>query len=115
MPGTAPLSVPVQVTLDGSGSGTASAGPTGSGEAWSAITASVHCSTAAAEATCRVYAGADASARYFCDGTYAGSSGDSTTNLPPAVPPGQRVWAVWTGGDPGATAYLTLTGTRTVP
>jgi hypothetical protein len=114
MAGTAPLSALVQVTLDASGNGTASVGPTGSGEVWSQITVAVHCATNTSEATCRIYAGSDASPRYFSDGTTWGSTGDSSTNLPPTLPVGQKISAVWSGGDSGTTAYMSLSGIRTV-
>lgn len=109
-----PLNAAVQVTLDGSGNGTAGTGPTAQGETWAAgFSAAVHASTNASEATCRIYCGAGASPQYFTDGTTWGSTGDSTTNTP-QMHTGQQVTAVWTGGDPGATAYLTCTGTRSV-
>lgn len=114
MPRALPLSAFAQVTLDGSGNGTAAVGPTAQGETWAAgFTAAVHASTNAAEATCRVYCGAGSSPQYFIDGTTWGSTGDSTSNTP-QMHTGQVVTAVWTGGDPGATAYLSCTGSRTV-
>jgi hypothetical protein len=78
------------------------------------MTAAVHCATNNSEATCRVYAGAAASPNYFADGTTWGSTGDSSDNLPPTLSVGSQVFAVWSGGDPGTTAYLTLTGIRQV-
>lgn len=108
-----PLSAKAYVTLDGSGNGTASTGPLSPGEVWSGLTASVSVATNTAEATCRIYAGAAATPGYFADGTTWGSTGDSTTNLP-AVRVGGQVFAVWEGGDHGAKATLTVTGTRTV-
>lgn len=66
-----------------------------------------------AEAIGSVYAGADKTAGYFRGATTWGSTGDSTDNLP-EVRVGGQVFAVWTGGDPGALATLTVTGTRTV-
>ena len=114
MANTVPLSAMVQVALDSDGNGSVAAGPTGVGETWSQITVSVHCSTNSSEATCRLFAGADASPRWFADGTTWGSTGDSSDNLPPVVVSGQTITAVWAGGDPGATAYMVLAGTRQV-
>ena len=108
-----PLSAKAYVTLDGSGNGTAYTGPLSPGEQWSGLTAAVRVATNTAEATGSVYAGAAATPGYFCGATTWGSTGDSTTNLP-TVKVGGNVWAVWTGGDPGAQACLTVTGTRTV-
>lgn len=107
------LSVKAYVTLDGSGNGTASIGPLSPGERWSDLTVSVSVATNVAEATCRIYAGAAATPGYFADGTTWGSTGDSTTNAG-IVCVGGNVWAVWSGGDAGAKATMTISGTRTV-
>lgn len=108
-----PLNAKAYVTLDASGDGTASAGPLSSGESWDGLQASVKVATNVSEATCSTYAGAGPTPGYFCGATTWGSTGDSTTNLP-VVKVGGNIWAVWTGGDPGAQAILTITGTRTV-
>jgi hypothetical protein len=111
---TVPLNAAAQVTLDATGSGTATAGPTSPGETWQAgYTVSVHASSNASEALCRVYCGAGASPAYFNGATTWGSTGDDTANTP-ELRTGQAVTAVWTGGDPSATAYLSVAGTRTV-
>lgn len=111
---TLPLNAYASTTLDGTGAGTASTGPTSQGEVWNIAAVSVHCSTNTNEATCRVYSGSGASPAYFSDGTTWGSTGDSTSNVPGPVSVGSQVFAVWSGGDSGATAYLTVTGTRQV-
>ncbi len=103
------------VVLDSSGDGTAKVGPAGTREAWQPLVASVICSSNNSEARCRVYLGDSEATWRFIDGTLSGSTGDSTGNvagLP--VPFGRWIWAVWTGGDPGATATLTVNGTKTV-
>ena len=110
---TLPLNAKAHVILDGSGNGTASAGPLSPGEQWSGISAAARVATNVKEAICSVYAGADATAGYFCDATTWGSTGDSTQNVPD-VRVGGAVFAVWTGGDPGAAATLTVTGTKKV-
>lgn len=51
--------------------------------------------------------------QYYLDGTYSGSSGD-TTRVPIELPDGTPLFAQWTGGDPGAIATLNITGKRTV-
>jgi hypothetical protein len=111
---TLPLSVSAEVALDSTGSGTASIGPSSSGETWSVSAVGVHCATNTAEATARVYSGASASPRYFVDATTWGSTGDSTDSVSGTLAVGMEVFAVWQGGDAGTTAYLTVTGTRTV-
>lgn len=96
------------------GSGSASVGPSAAGEVWQAgFRVTVHCSTNTAEAVCRVYCGADTSPANFCDGTTWGSTGDSS-DLMPQLSVGQVVTAVWEGGDPGAEAYLVVTGMRMI-
>ncbi|HEX5494524.1 MAG TPA: hypothetical protein VFX70_08145 [Mycobacteriales bacterium] len=107
------LSAKAYVTLDSDGNGTASVGPLSPGEQWAGLTAAVRVATNASEATASVYAGAAATAGYFCGATTWGSTGDSTTNVPD-VKVGGQVFATWTGGDPGALATLTVTGTRKV-
>ena len=114
MPRQFPLTVTATVTLNGSGAGTASTGPQFPRESWDVAVASVGAATNAAEATCKIYAGPPA-APLFIDGTTWGSTGDSTSNFSAPVYLGSAVIATWTGGDPGAIATLTVTGTRRIP
>lgn len=107
------LTAKAYVTLDGSGNGTASTGPLSPGEQWKNLTASVRVSTNTKEAICSIYAGAAATPGYFADATSWGSTGDSTANLG-TVLVGGNVFAVWTGGDAGGKAVLTVTGTKVV-
>jgi len=109
------LSASAQAVLDGSGNGTASAGPQNPGEIWYPAAVAVKASTNVKEAQARVYAGNAATDAYFADGTTWGSTGDSTSNVAGPLFPGQQIFAVWTGGDPGAVATVTITGTRQVP
>jgi len=109
-----PLNASAQVTLDGSGNGTASVGPTAQGEVWHAgFVAGVHASSNTNEATCRLYCGGGVSPQYYVGGTTFGSTGDSSSDTP-QMQVGQQVFAVWTNGDPGAIAYLSINGTRSV-
>jgi hypothetical protein len=110
---TLPLTAKAYVTLDANGNGTASTGPLSSGEQWSGLTAAVRVATNTNEAIGSIYAGAAATPGYFAGATTWGSTGDSTTNLP-VVKVGGNVFAVWTGGDPGQVATLTVTGTKQV-
>lgn len=111
---TLPITASAVVVLDGSGNGTASIGPTSSGERWiGGFTAAVRASTNVKEAIASVYCGAGVSPAYYVGGTSWGSTGDSTSNTP-GLAVGQNVFAVWTGGDAGSTAYLSVTGTRQV-
>lgn len=110
---TLPLNAKGYITLDGSGNGTASVGPLSPGEVWTGLKVSVKAATNVKEATCSTYAGAAPTQGYFCDATTWGSTGDATTNVPD-VRVGGNVFAVWKGGDAGAQATVTVTGTRMV-
>ncbi len=98
----------------GGGSGIAQLGPSFPRESWDVAVASVGAATNAAEAVCKVSQGAFAG-QTFIGATTWGSTGDSTGNFSAPVYLGSYVFAVWTGGDPGAVATLTVTGTRRVP
>jgi hypothetical protein len=106
------------VTLDGTGAGTAQMGPSSPGEVWNPLQASVSCSATVTTGTCEasIYAGAAISQGTFVDGTFSGDTGDTTDAIAgEVVQAGQSVFAVWSGGVPGALATLRLAGTREVP
>ena len=104
-----------QVILDGSGNGTVRVGPLSAREVWNAANASVKVATNALEARCSIYVGNAATSQYFRDTTLTGSTGDSTGKVDSApIKVGSYIWAVWTGGDPGQQATLTVTGTKEV-
>lgn len=117
---TLPLNQAETVVLDGSGNGTIKMRPDGSREYWLPIGAAVRAPNPAGgvpanEATCAIYAGPKVADPYIVESTYSGSSGDSTGRLEGhtigrnADP---YIIAVWTGGDPGATATLRVWGTK---
>ena len=113
-----PLSQPfAQVTLDGSGNGIASLGPVKVREHWQLISASVKTtqlpSAIVNDATCQLYIGSNINQGTFVSKTITGSSGDTCPLASQDIQPGMQVWAQWIGGDAGATAVLTLTGTYT--
>lgn len=112
---TISLSATATCVLDSNGNGTAQTGPNGTNEVWAPQTASVSVSSNTHEATCKIYAGNYLGLGSFIDGTTWGSTGDSTSNFSGQVYAGQYVFAQWTGGNPGATATLAVTGTRRVP
>lgn len=117
MTASAPLAENASVTLDGAGAGTLRMMPQGGGQIWLPTSAAVKCSTAVNEATCRIYIGPSATDQYFIDGTFSGSSGDSTDRVAGTQVDthGNTLWAVWAGGDAGVTATMTVTGTEQVP
>lgn len=105
------------VTLDGSGNGTVRMAPDGSHEYWMPESVAVKVSTAVAEAQCSVYIGPKIADEYFVDGTFSGSSG-AGSDLVAGHEIGQLadpyIWAVWTGGDPGAQATLRVIGKKEI-
>lgn len=109
-----PFTYTASVVLNGSGAGTASTGPSFPRESWQVGVASVNVSTNTSEAIAKIYAGPQAGLG-FVDGTTWGSTGDGTSNFSAPVYLGSKVFAVWTGGDAGATATLTVSGTRRIP
>lgn len=118
MPRTLSLTRQASITLNGSGAGTAQLGPAMPGESWQPAQASVVCSAAVSTGTCQaqIYMGPAASQAYYVDGTFSGDTGDTTDAVSGrTLYPGQYIFAVWTGGQPGATATLTVSGQRQVP
>lgn len=108
----------IAVTLNGSGAGTAKLGPLTARETWNPATASVRTTqvsgTIVNEAVCNLFVGLSATQENFRDGTFSGSSGDSSDLVSGALKVGNYIWAVWTGGDAGATAVLAVSGTKEV-
>lgn len=119
MPTTCPVwPSQTQVTLNGSGAGTARLGPSGHGVVWTLGTISVRTAQTVSTGTCQcsIYAGDDASATNFVDSTFSGDTGDSTdTASGMQIRLGRYVFAVWSGGVAGDIATLTINGTMEVP
>lgn len=105
-----PLSTHASVTLDGSGNGVASLGPV-LGQKWTLRTVSILVANANLIPQCKIYMGAAPLDPFFVDGTYTGALASSSNVNGRPLTVGQRVFAMWTGGDPGARATLTITGT----
>jgi len=108
-----PLSESNSGTLDDDGNATVQLGPTGGNEVWTPSSVSVICSSNASEANCAVYAGPTATAQYFKDLSVDGSTGDATDRCNVTIRKGSYVWAVWTGGDPGAACTVNVDGAKT--
>jgi hypothetical protein len=111
---TVPFTQSASVQLNGAGAGTASIGPLSAREVWHPILASVSVSTRTAEALCTLYVGDIVAPQFLRETTFTGSSGDSTDRVAGAVKCGQKIWAVWTGGDPLSPATLTVTGSKDI-
>jgi len=114
LPAQLSLSADASVVLNASGNGTAACGPALPGTSWQPTSIAVSVSTNNSEAQCNVYLGLNAAAGSLLGATSTGSTGDST-DCSQTVWPGQSLIAVWTGGDAGATATMSVFGTKTVP
>ena len=118
MAATLTLTRTASVTLDGTGAGSAQLGPSSPGEVWRPAQVSVSCSAVVQTGTCEasIYAGAGIGQGAFVDGTFSGDTGDTTDAIAgELLRPGQYVFAVWTGGVPGALATVRVSGSREVP
>lgn len=112
---TVPLRETGFVTLDINGNGTVQIGPLSAREVWHPSNAAVSVTPTPPvnEAICKIYAGDQPIQMHFVDGTFSGSSGDSTDSIGSReIKVGWKVWAVWTGGDVGAIATLVVTGSK---
>jgi hypothetical protein len=112
-----PLSEWGSVTLDGSGNGTLKMTPWAGSVTWTLSLVSVKASSNASEANCKIYLGPQPTDQYYVDGSLSGSTGDSTSNVSGLTVDthGNSLWAVWQGGDAGASATLQATGTVNQP
>jgi hypothetical protein len=108
------------VTLDGSGNGRVTIGPTRVREHWQLGYAAVSVTFPAGQgfptkdAQCNLYIGAGASAGHLVSATATGSSGDTCGLGGMDIQSGTVIIAVWTGGDAGQVATLSLGGTYTI-
>jgi hypothetical protein len=113
--GQVPLSVSGQVVLDGSGNGQVQLGPAITGTSWtpSNVGVLVAPTSTTVVSQFKIYNGAPIAAN-FIGGTYTGDNNSSAISVGNMYP-GSVITGVWTGGNPGATATMTLTGTQNVP
>lgn len=92
------------VTLDGSGNGSVKVGLTQASTVLAPRLGIVSTSTANNTPECILYRGSSTAPLAYIDSTFQGN-GDSTGKVAGTLYyPGQFIWAVWTGGDAGATA-----------
>lgn len=111
---TVPLNVSASVVLDGSGNGQVQIGPVIAGVSWK-VTAEgvlVQPTSTTVVSQFKLYLGA-AQPGNFLGGSYTGDN--NSASIPAILYPGQVLTGVWSGGNPGATATLTLTGTQAIP
>lgn len=83
------------------------------GESWHITRISVKCSTKVLESAATIYRG-QIGDLYIQDVSYTGSTGDTSDTVHDLVD-GENMYVVWTGADNGATATITISGTRSMP
>ena len=110
---TVPMTETAIVTLDANGNGIAATGPLTAREIWYPTGVAVSVATNTAEAECGIYVGDGVRPSTLRGATVSGSTGDAAT-LNEAVRMGFKIFAQWTGGDPGSVATLVITGTKDV-
>jgi hypothetical protein len=91
------------VVLDDTGHGVILFSP--SGTTWKVTSVRVSVSTSVKEATVNIV-----NRQKRVSGTYSGSTGDIDPELNLILNDGERMGVVWDGGDPGAVATATITG-----
>lgn len=109
-----PLIAGNSVTLNGSGNGTVSIGPTNAFQTWKPSNAACSVSSNSNEPVFVLYNGPSTDPATRIGGSYTGSN-DNTDLSDIVLYPGTVLTGQWIGGDPGATATLSLTGTIEVP
>lgn len=110
---TVSLSESRTINLNGAGAGTIIISPLSAREVWHPQNIHVSVSTNTKEATCNIYVGDSAIQANFRDGTFSGSSGDSSDRInADVIRLGTHIFAVWSGGDANAVATATVTGTK---
>lgn len=109
-----PIDLSTNITLDGSGNGTARIGPQLPREVWNLDTASITI-PAGGFPICKVYVGPQPTDAYIVDTSYLGA-GDSTGRVSGRpLRNGEFVWAVWTAAVANSLATLRVLGSKTVP
>lgn len=98
--------IPSSVVLNGSGNGQLTFQANGSNARITNLYVNV--STTVAQAVCTIYKGQVATSNII-DSTNSGSTGASAKGAIDLTD-GETLYVVWTGGDAGATAYVTFTG-----
>jgi hypothetical protein len=105
------VSPTANVVLDGSGNGRCFLSPP-TGTKWALRLATLATSTATKHPKGLLYRGSSSGPLQLVDSTITGDAASSGKVAGPVFFSGSGVWAVWQGGDPGATATLQLFGTQ---
>lgn len=104
-----PLSEGASVTLDSNGNGLVFIGPTNTYQVWKPSSAACVVSSQNSEPRFYLYNGRTVDQTRRIGGTWTGSN-DSTDLNGIVLYPGSVLTGQWIGGDPGATATLSLNG-----
>jgi hypothetical protein len=110
---TLPLLEQNSVILNGAGNGAIIFQPQYTDQKWMPTGVSCQTTTNVKEPIFKIYHGKSAGAALL-DGTYTGSN-DSTQIQNIIIYPGDGVYCAWTGGDAGAVASATISGTMEIP
>jgi hypothetical protein len=103
------LNESAQVILDGSGNGALTIGPQYSAQTWIPTMVGCQVTSNNLEPGFKFYRGRSAGPGNYINGTSTGSN-DSTDISGVILHPGETLYCVWTAGDPGAIASVTLNG-----
>jgi hypothetical protein len=103
-----PLNESASAVLDGSGNGRVTLGPGNASQQWAPTNAACSVTSNTSEPIFVLYNGSASNANRI-GGTYTGSN-DNTDISGVTLYPGSVFTGVWSGGDPGATATLSLQG-----
>lgn len=112
-----PLNTGDSKVLDGSGNGIISLGPA-VGQTWQLSVASIFVApvppaTASVKIpNCYIYIGGSAEPINQVDATFVGNQNSTSRVSGYLIKKGAKVFAKWTGGDPGAIATLSIFGTE---
>lgn len=107
------LNTGVSITLNASGAGAAYIGPAFPGVVWTVNQVSCVTSTNVTGTTQFEFYFPAVAPIYFQGGSYSGNQ-DTDTGLSMTIFTGQQLIGVWSGGDSGATATMSILGTMTV-
>lgn len=103
------LSESAQIVLDSNGNGALSIGPTIAAQTWIPTGMGVQVSSNNKEPGFKFYRGHSAGPTSYIGGTSTGSN-DNTDINGIVLHPGETFYCVWTAGDPGAIASVSLSG-----
>jgi hypothetical protein len=107
------LNTGVSVKLSAAGAGTAYIGPSIPGLVWTVTQVSCFTSTNVTGTTQFQFYFPSVAPIYFQGGSFTGNQ-DTDTDISLTIYPGQQLIGVWSGGDSGATATMSILGTLTV-